>query len=633
MEGVSENEAITVLHHFLKNKHTLEAEAQMLLSEESDEDEDTVYSDESEKIITQSVGSVNQIRNIFQGESEMSDKANRGANKCDGAATSVQSSGTITASPSEVRTKSMEDNKTNMSLNHDGSVSDNHEEHQSDQRKLRSEKKRKLTDSCEKKKTVAEVNEDESDIKGNLYPVFVKKHVDAKDNGDGKDKREQRKTRRAKKSRQDKGEQEQKGEDSDEKAEGETSLAAKIGKENLQVIDVRTVVSLIEKLERKMNEKSTEQQVKLDKMLSEMGQTMESNLSKVKVETQTDVQAAMEMYQKDLNELQENMKEQKRKTAIMAELMKLNQQVVVDLASRISEIELKLARKSITLTGLDFSNKKDERNLQIESFLDEVLKCQVLIEDSYFLGDPKAMSRPVVVVFNSIRDKNDVYQRKSELKNYEGVGGRGIFINNYLPGEISESKRKEREMLKELKSAKIKYEYTENGLKVGPNLYRKKIEAPDPTKILDLTSKELERILELPVVKTTPEQIQDNFFIAYSADTENYNQIRDTYLKIRLLHARARHIVCAYYLPGEEIHYTRDFIDDGDMGAGRPILNYMVENEIINKAIFVVRFTGKNKMHSERLKTYAKMAQKVMEMNPYNATLRRNQNYRHEQII
>ena len=109
--------------------------------------------------------------------------------------------------------------------------------------------------------------------------------------------------------------------------------------------------------------------------------------------------------------------------------------------------------------------------------------------------------------------------------------------------------------------------------------------------VLDLKTEELDDILEADVIKGEVLQSEGNAFIGYTADVSSFAEIRKLYLKLRLLHARARHIVCAYYLPGAKHHY-QDYEDDGEIGAGRVILSFMQRNNLMNRVFFVTRFCG-----------------------------------------
>ena len=178
-------------------------------------------------------------------------------------------------------------------------------------------------------------------------------------------------------------------------------------------------------------------------------------------------------------------------------------------------------------------------------------------------------------------------------------------------------RRRERDIKAEIKrdpNDKTKTEHTAKGFKVGDAVYRKKIDVPDPSQILELKAEELEEM-----------QVEDSVLVPYIVDVSSYNMIRKAYLKIKLMHARARHIVCAYFLQGQEKHLLQDYVDDEEYGAGRILLHMLKRNSIHHKAVFVARFCGRIKLEKQRLVSYATAVQKTFEMNNYNAILRKEQ--------
>ena len=237
--------------------------------------------------------------------------------------------------------------------------------------------------------------------------------------------------------------------------------------------------------------------------------------------------------------------------------------------------------------------------------------------------DPK----PIVIIFNTSEDKKAVFQQKHRLKSYRNKNGDGYFINDYLPAKINEKKRREREIIKTVKSEDVqddtnKIEYTKAGLKVGPTVYTKKVRPPHHLDLLKLKSGDMDEIQKIMVKKGTPIQKEGNTFIPYCADARDTQAVNNAYLKIRLANARARHIVCAYNIPGSLSFLFQDCCDDEDYGMGKVILDGILRSDIKCKAIFVVRHCGKVKLGAERGEAYYNAAQQVMKEHPYNQFLK-----------
>ena len=117
---------------------------------------------------------------------------------------------------------------------------------------------------------------------------------------------------------------------------------------------------------------------------------------------------------------------------------------------------------------------------------------------------------------------------------------------------------------------------------MGGETYRKKITPPDSTELLTLTVEELDELMTIKTIKGPSVWSKDSHFIAYSLDAKDLQTIRQAYLKIRLIHIKARHIICAYLLPGADAqkHVNGDYCDDQETGAGAQILEIMEKNNV-----------------------------------------------------
>ena len=278
---------------------------------------------------------------------------------------------------------------------------------------------------------------------------------------------------------------------------------------------------------------------------------------------------------------------------------------------------------------LNASSKKKILIQQVSEMFAEELGCQVFLEDAYQLGsrDP----RPIVIVFNTAEDKAMIFEKKHRLNGLRNENGDKYFLNDYLPPKINEKRRREREIIKQAKAAPKqdstnKVEYTKQGLKIGPTIYKKRISPPSHTDLLKYKSAEIKEIMDIPVIKGTPVIRDGHVFTPYAVDAQDCAKITNTYLKVRLTNARARHVVCAYVIPGEPRFLCEDSCDDDDYGAGKVILQAMQEAGITYKAIFVVRNCTKQKLGGERFECYTKAAQNVINEHPYNKILKKNQN-------
>ena len=71
-----------------------------------------------------------------------------------------------------------------------------------------------------------------------------------------------------------------------------------------------------------------------------------------------------------------------------------------------------------------------------------------------------------------------------------------------------------------------------------------------------------------------------------------------------------------------EDHYCKDFCDDDELGAGRILLQLLIDNKIECKAIFVARKYGGTKMGASRFHCYQKAAIAAIQKRPFNQLLK-----------
>ena len=142
--------------------------------------------------------------------------------------------------------------------------------------------------------------------------------------------------------------------------------------------------------------------------------------------------------------------------------------------------------------------------------------------------------------------------------------------------------------------------FEKSKLKIKGEYYTPPIQPPKPEAILDLSVPRLEEVMKTPMVNGTTYQKHNNRFIGYTVKVSDLQQVKDAYLKMRIAHPRARHIVCAYALENVENFEAKNFCDDGEVSAGRVLLGLLEKLDLYGRAIFVVRYFGDNRIGPDR---------------------------------
>ena len=214
-------------------------------------------------------------------------------------------------------------------------------------------------------------------------------------------------------------------------------------------------------------------------------------------------------------------------------------------------------------------------------------------------------------------------RNRANLKGLLNRFDQQYYINDYHPSVVNEKKRREREIFKWNKSLpdedKSNITYEKGKLQIDGMNYAKPIREPRPDDILDLQEDQFDRIMSIPIEKGMKIVEQDSQFIAYTAAVQTYQQIQDLYTKMRIMHGGARHVVCAYNVPSNNIFTGIDGCDDQEPGAVKGIVNALKLGEITNRVFFVIRYCGSAKLGSKRFELYLNAAKEALRLNPENS--------------
>ena len=339
----------------------------------------------------------------------------------------------------------------------------------------------------------------------------------------------------------------------------------------------------------------------------------------------------IEEVKKDLDSVIEKSKKVRRvetelqfwkvKSDTLAEVCDRMSTEIADLSSRVSNLELTNSKKMLVLTGVKLEKIEGKEAKQVNiaflsSFMDQFLGINVQIDDFFTLGlqEPK----PVVLILKSVEDKRLILNNKSKLKNVKGDNDRYIYINDYLPPEAQEKKRRDQDIVDQMneQGRSDQVAYKKGLITVQGQTYKKKVVPPTPAELVNMPPEEMQQVLKMPIDHGFELTKQNSKFVAYHANVTNHQQIQQLYKKMKLIKPAARHIVCCYWIDDQYPCYSKDYHDDGEPGVGRQILDLMVAKQLKNKVIFAVRHYGGTKMGTDRFTCYMKAVKSALGIDP-----------------
>ena len=89
-------------------------------------------------------------------------------------------------------------------------------------------------------------------------------------------------------------------------------------------------------------------------------------------------------------------------------------------------------------------------------------------------------------------------------------------------------------------------------------------------------------------------------------------------MHLRLAHPRAKHIICAYSIPGIPRYDCEDYCDDGEHGAGHYMPKTLQVSNVTNLAVFIVQYQHGQKIGSVRFQLMWNALQSAVQMHPLN---------------
>ena len=315
------------------------------------------------------------------------------------------------------------------------------------------------------------------------------------------------------------------------------------------------------------------------------------------------------------------------KERIMIETMSNMQDRINELQDKLHIIDSAAAKKMAILSGFYVNKNRGIARRQILTFFKSVMGIDVQMDDHYYIGN--SQPREVIIIMATITDKKKIFHNISTIKDLVNEDGKKYVFRDFYTTKFQQLKKRG-QTVADFVGTMQPAEQDEvtplvgNNILVGNKQYKTRVQPPDLTKVLQMPLHQLNKIMSIQVDRADTIEKDGNLFTAYSYEATEYQAIQDAYMKIRLNHPSARHIVCAWSIPGRKIYEANDYCDDEEHGIGKHILDLLIDNNITCRAVFVVQKFGR-KLNNERIAAYVEAAQSVVKQYPFNSILEKNQ--------
>ena len=251
------------------------------------------------------------------------------------------------------------------------------------------------------------------------------------------------------------------------------------------------------------------------------------------------------------------------------------------------------------------------------------IQQQIVVKHVCKIG--QSQPRNVLITLASIKDKGAIFKHAKNLKDMRNNDDKPYFINDHLTLGLQERNRKWRSIVRvncaTPDNDRMVCEWKKGELYVNQQPYQDPINPPSIERIT--SGKE-----NLDHVKLTKGEMQTHEgcrFIGYSIEIRSLEDIRQAYLKIYRTHPAALYVMCAYRLPGTEIHQLQNYCDDREDGGSRVLYQLLCNSDIMHRAIFVVRYYGNKHLGPLRFHCIIGAAKSAIARSTMNSILGVNQ--------
>ena len=236
-------------------------------------------------------------------------------------------------------------------------------------------------------------------------------------------------------------------------------------------------------------------------------------------------------------------------------------------------------KNSIFIVGLEAVEDENVTDRTV-SFFKNVMKIEEELQlHSIYQVNPFTIR----VNLRNLQQKSAIYSKVANLKGKKNSKNRPYQINDVLPEILGEEQRRYRQIVaankKVLVDVQLKLSFKKGNLMIGNTPYHAKVTKQTACDLLNTTETELQDIQELLVAQSSDHHEKGSIFTRYAINVASIQTARKIYKHMKLKHCEATHVTMAYRLNGFNKAYDEGYIDDGETGSRRRLLNKLIEEE------------------------------------------------------
>ena len=297
-------------------------------------------------------------------------------------------------------------------------------------------------------------------------------------------------------------------------------------------------------------------------------------------------------------------------------------QIIRECKREIQQLQLQASKLNLFIYGLIKQDKENCKDV-VKNFFKDVLKIDtdISIKSAYRKG--KGKQGPVFVMLSNVADKSKIYSNVKKLKDATNSLGKAYRIEDDLPSEIREVRRRNRQIIAINKNRQqhdqLSVKYEEGKLVVDDVVYKKQLVPPSCQQLLRPNIERITAQKDIQITQGKVIEVGSSKFTGLSAIIRSLEEANDAYAKVCAMYPDARQVTAAVRLPHTNFHTHQDFNDDGEHGAGPVLLKVLEESKMFNRIVLVVRqYHDGVHIGKQRFTAMVDEAKDALKRAPYN---------------
>ena len=306
--------------------------------------------------------------------------------------------------------------------------------------------------------------------------------------------------------------------------------------------------------------------------------------------------------------------------AIMKGVMLKQEKHIAQLQQKVEELTARQMSVNVTISGILEPEKDDTNDTQqpeedccavVLNFCKTQLQIDVEEKDilvAHRIGPSPSLASTVshprlMVVRCSPAAKQKMLDNSKKLAKKTNANGGSFYINQQIPESVMAEKKNIAHEIKRIRDGnkdlplqqRTRYRVKNRVLYIEGKPVQKAIAPPSIRDMIPDTIAEQEKMEKIKLWYAESKQEKGNIFTAIAAKVSGTGEINRVYRRLRQLYPAASHISLGY-----ECQKAFGNQDDGEYSAGLCIQKALEDNNVTNKAVFVVRLASGNKLGPRR---------------------------------